>query len=362
MNLSGISYYLSGIPETTTPSNEIFQLAAEGVQIVPITHVRAEDYANSSSLKSILDHFGDLDDVWTKSFKSWLPKSAGSRAYFDLYATAAAHETGPSIRHLLDLGAVVVGAHTHEPDLTTLRGVLPHLSPLMDTPALVARSASRFAARDTAWYVRGRQRVAARVPRLPAPAALDTPSTRPASTPLPPPSPARCWISTPTKLQAHRGDGPPAEQLGAVRGAITSYQPALPTTAIAPPPVALNAAFGRARSEEALANKTALQAWVESRRLVPLPDTSACCCPAQAGVWFGWKQCSIAQLAGVPEIIIPLGQLEYVSKVTRTKKYLPVAVSTNAAAGCDLMLHELVRRLAREGIIPGAVNTGPSLS
>jgi hypothetical protein len=59
--------------------------------------------------------------------------------------------------------------------------------------------------------------------------------------------------------------------------------------------------------------------------------------------------------------VIPLGEVNYTSRVTNTTKYLPVVVSINAAAGCDLMLFDLVAQLAEEGIIPKAVKTGERL-
>jgi hypothetical protein len=50
--------------------------------------------------------------------------------------------------------------------------------------------------------------------------------------------------------------------------------------------------------------------------------------------------------------------VNYTSRVSGTTKWLPVAVSVNAAAGCDLMLFDLVEKLAGSGVIPGGVKTG----
>ncbi|KAI0161336.1 amidase signature domain-containing protein [Xylariaceae sp. FL1272] len=153
------------------------------------------------------------------------------------------------------------------------------------------------------------------------------------------------------------------------------------------PQVALNAEYGRNSSEsffnEALTNKTIFKNWLETELLIPQHDTPHCSSaliihpivsgtpsyrdnyptqsPEQAGVSFVWNQYSISQLGGVPEVVLPLGQVNYTSRITGTTKYLPVAVSINAAAGCDFMLYSLVEKLAKEGIIPDSVKTGPSL-
>ncbi|KAI1325914.1 amidase signature domain-containing protein [Xylariaceae sp. FL0255] len=153
------------------------------------------------------------------------------------------------------------------------------------------------------------------------------------------------------------------------------------------PPVAENAAYGAKATEalfnEALTNKTMFKNWLDSHVLTPELSSAHCSSallihpiwsgtpsyrdnyptesPADAGESFVWNQYSISQLAGVPEVVLPVGEVEYTSRVTVTTKKLPVVVSINAAAGCDLMLYELVSRLAEEGIIPNEVKTGATL-
>ena len=75
----------------------------------------------------------------------------------------------------------------------------------------------------------------------------------------------------------------------------------------------------------------------------------------------GWNKYSISQLGQVPEIVIPIGEVPFLSKVTQTIKYLPVSISIQAAAGCDFVLYDLITALVDEGIIhnatPGTART-----
>ena len=77
---------------------------------------------------------------------------------------------------------------------------------------------------------------------------------------------------------------------------------------------------------------------------------------------FGYSEYCIAEFAGVPNIVIPVGQISYISTVTMNVEYLPVTVSMVAAKGCDYMLLNLVRDLGQAGIlrrVQTGVNTFP---
>lgn len=50
-------------------------------------------------------------------------------------------------------------------------------------------------------------------------------------------------------------------------------------------------------------------------------------------IFNGWNRYSISQLGQVPEVVVPIGQVPYLSKLTNTTKYLPVSISIQAAAG-----------------------------
>ncbi|KAL2871248.1 glutamyl-tRNA(Gln) amidotransferase, subunit A [Aspergillus lucknowensis] len=69
------------------------------------------------------------------------------------------------------------------------------------------------------------------------------------------------------------------------------------------------------------------------------------------GIPTGFSPSRIANIAGVPDIVIPVGEAPYNSTITLQPEYLPVAVDIIAAHGCDLMLLNLVNELAARGII-----------
>ncbi|KAG5723421.1 Glutamyl-tRNA(Gln) amidotransferase subunit A [Termitomyces sp. T112] len=62
----------------------------------------------------------------------------------------------------------------------------------------------------------------------------------------------------------------------------------------------------------------------------------------------------VASMAGLPEITIPLGQVEYYSHVSREWEMLPVAVQVVAHKGCDDMLLSLVEKLAGKEVLEPA--------
>ncbi|OHW91155.1 glutamyl-tRNA amidotransferase [Colletotrichum incanum] len=59
----------------------------------------------------------------------------------------------------------------------------------------------------------------------------------------------------------------------------------------------------------------------------------------------------ISVMSGVPDIVVPIGQLAYFSSVTNHTEYLPVTVDLMAAKGCDGMLFSLVEDLYKVGLI-----------
>ncbi|KAL4936356.1 hypothetical protein BDV06DRAFT_233459 [Aspergillus oleicola] len=71
----------------------------------------------------------------------------------------------------------------------------------------------------------------------------------------------------------------------------------------------------------------------------------------------GFKDGRIASLAGVPDFVVPVGEVGYNSTVSLRTEYMPVALSFVAAVGCDLMMSGLIRELQEEGVVR-AVGTG----
>ena len=332
-------------------------------------------------------------------------------------------DTGGSVR----APAAVSGVFGNRPTqyIMTLEGALP-MSPEMDTPAFVARTAAEFVSWGKAWYQHGNSSLrsySAFPQRLIYP--LDTPGINTTLVPSPGFFPVasdaaqaiyddftaglesflgveREELDFYTSYKNTSGVGLyPRDQLGAVWGILTTYSQYNDFFAdfvanysaanngdnpYADPPIQFNMEYGAnttlATYEEAQANKSIFKNWTETTLLTPMLDTDYCSssllihpiysgspsyrdnyinAPEEDGIWFGWNQYSISQLAGVPEVVVPLGEVNYTSRVTNTTKYLPVAVSINAAAGCDVMLFDLVDALAREGIIPSGVKTGPRL-
>ncbi|KAI9745492.1 MAG: hypothetical protein M1818_001026 [Claussenomyces sp. TS43310] len=154
------------------------------------------------------------------------------------------------------------------------------------------------------------------------------------------------------------------------------------------PPVKRNHAYGLNQTDadraRITASKAVFTAWVRSH-LVAANHTSVRCsdtlvvsplvpgapasreavydvaAPTDQDVYLGWNRYGIAQLAGVPEVVIPLGAVPFASPVSGTPKLNPVAVSLLAGYGCDFMLFDLVAALARARVIPEAVQTGANL-
>ncbi|KAF5387902.1 hypothetical protein D9615_000817 [Tricholomella constricta] len=66
---------------------------------------------------------------------------------------------------------------------------------------------------------------------------------------------------------------------------------------------------------------------------------------------------AVGSMAGLPEVTVPLGQVEYFSQVSQQVEMLPVAVQLVAHRGCDEILLDLVKKLGVKGVL-GAVKTG----
>lgn len=65
----------------------------------------------------------------------------------------------------------------------------------------------------------------------------------------------------------------------------------------------------------------------------------------------------VASMGELPEITVPLGQVQYLSPITKQWEYMPVTVQIVTRKGCDGVLYELVRKLGDKGILK-AVETG----
>lgn len=71
----------------------------------------------------------------------------------------------------------------------------------------------------------------------------------------------------------------------------------------------------------------------------------------------GFKNGRISNMADVPDLVVPIGEVPYHSTVSLKTEYMPVTMSLVASRGCDLMLANLIRDLEAEGILK-PVKTG----
>lgn len=151
------------------------------------------------------------------------------------------------------------------------------------------------------------------------------------------------------------------------------------------PPAKRNYAYGlnqtSADFSRIVASKSVFSHWVQSQLLTSNFSSSSCsnailvnpivtgspssrddvymkAAPTGENAYLGWNRYGISQLGGVPEVVVPLGSVPFLSPVTGTMKESPVAVSLLAGFGCDFMLYDLVEALAEGGIIPASVKTG----
>ncbi|KAK1923360.1 amidase signature enzyme [Papiliotrema laurentii] len=61
---------------------------------------------------------------------------------------------------------------------------------------------------------------------------------------------------------------------------------------------------------------------------------------------FGYQ----AQFSGVPQLVVPIGQVAYESTITNHTEYLPIAITMFAANGCDYVLWDLAAALEKAGV------------
>ncbi|RSM08741.1 hypothetical protein CEP52_004499 [Fusarium oligoseptatum] len=67
----------------------------------------------------------------------------------------------------------------------------------------------------------------------------------------------------------------------------------------------------------------------------------------------------ISVMSETPDMVVPIGQVEYYSSITSHTEYLPVTVDLMAAKGCDGMLFSLIQDLYEAGVL-GVSQTGRS--
>ncbi|KAL3477183.1 amidase signature enzyme [Aspergillus californicus] len=72
--------------------------------------------------------------------------------------------------------------------------------------------------------------------------------------------------------------------------------------------------------------------------------------------YLSWNMLSV--LNGSPELVVPVGDVAYLSRVSLVEERFPAALEIQAAYGCDFMLMNLVREVAYTMDAPKGVKTG----
>jgi hypothetical protein len=57
-----------------------------------------------------------------------------------------------------------------------------------------------------------------------------------------------------------------------------------------------------------------------------------------------------------PEAVFPIGEVSYLSNITKVEERLPVSIDILAHQGCDLMLLDLAKALAEVGLLKEVKN------
>ncbi|KAL2820955.1 amidase signature domain-containing protein [Aspergillus cavernicola] len=141
----------------------------------------------------------------------------------------------------------------------------------------------------------------------------------------------------------------------------------------------LGEASGQAGFDTAWTNKTIFKSWWEGPSGFGARDNQTCSealyvYPNSVGAvgyrdeyfgspsppYWGMSDSNIAVFAGLPDLVVPIGEIPFNSTKSGKTEYLPVTMSLVAARGCDLMLANMVSEMESRGILH-AVAVGPRL-
>lgn len=73
--------------------------------------------------------------------------------------------------------------------------------------------------------------------------------------------------------------------------------------------------------------------------------------PAEVRYVAGWWDGVYTNYAGTPEIVVPIGQVEYQSEYTKRTEWQTVTVAVGVAKGCDLVLFDIVDKVTEAGLL-----------
>ncbi|KAK8042759.1 hypothetical protein PG994_013242 [Apiospora phragmitis] len=163
------------------------------------------------------------------------------------------------------------------------------------------------------------------------------------------------FIEPTTKARLDYGAGVSDEELGRSREALDVYArwvnnvllPA-PTPATAPSGQEENAADdGASEVEVEVENGTIpLLAWGQPQYRDDVSRRE----PGKL-FWEGFSVYSISYGSGCPDYVVPLGEVEFTSRITGTRAHLPIAISLLVPKGMDDALLRLIQELEEAGIL-----------
>lgn len=82
-----------------------------------------------------------------------------------------------------------------------------------------------------------------------------------------------------------------------------------------------------------------------------IPPTTIKTDPAKAELPLGFWDGIYSNYAGSPEIVVPIGQIQYESAYTKRTEWQTVTVALGVAKGCDLVLFDIVDKLTEAGLL-----------
>ncbi|CAI6336796.1 unnamed protein product [Periconia digitata] len=71
-----------------------------------------------------------------------------------------------------------------------------------------------------------------------------------------------------------------------------------------------------------------------------------------------WDVDYTAPLAGLPQVIVPIGQYEYVSRITNALEKLPISVAVISARGSEIAILKFLEEFLKSEHLPLSVETG----
>ena len=106
-------------------------------------------------------------------------------------------------------------------------------------------------------------------------------------------------------------------------------------------------------SEDGTSEALLLLPWTKG-----IPDYRDAYRPQPDWAGYGWQYYMISPFARAPEMIIPIGQTSFLSKVTKREEWLPVSLGVIGARGSDVSLPALLQDFVHAMQLPTTVEVG----